>query len=290
MPRSRPASANASASRATAFGSSAVEAQVGRRHDLARVATERRAVLGEHALQARVLRHRAPDEVPVLGDSGRRAQRALLAAPADADRWVRSLDGFGLAVRVGEGEVGAGVVRAFLGQQGDDHIARLVEAVHALLDAEQVDPVRVRLVGVPPGAEPELQPAVRDLVERCRHVGEDGGVAVGHARHEHADAEPARCLGQRREREPTLEARAGAVAEDRLEVVERPPRLEDVDVVGRLPDGEHVVPGRGLRRRLERKAHGGARFLPRTAGAAMILAANRGLSTRRRPCTDDGLE
>ena len=261
MPRSRPASANASASPATAFGSSAVEAQVGRRHDLARVATERGAVLGEHALQARVLRHRPADVVPVLGDAGDRAQRALLAAATDADRRVRTLHGLGLAVRVGEGVVGARVGRAFLRQQGDDDIARLVEAVHAVADAEQVDPVRVRLVGVPPGAEPELQAAVGDLVERRRHVGEDRRVAVRHARHEHADAEAARRLRQRREGEPPLEARAAAVAEDRLEVVERPTRLEDVDVVGRLPDGEHVVPGRGLRRRLERKAHGGARFL-----------------------------
>ncbi len=32
------------------------------------------------------------------------------------------------------------------------------------------------------------------------------------------------------------------VGEDRIEVVEGPAGLEDVDVVGGLPDGEHVVP------------------------------------------------
>ena len=35
--------------------------------------------------------------------------------------------------------------------------------------------------------------------------------------------------------------------EDRVEVVERPRRLEELDLVGRLPDGEHVGPGRVLR-------------------------------------------
>jgi hypothetical protein len=39
-------------------------------------------------------------------------------------------------------------------------------------------------------------------------------------------------------------------------VVEGPARLEQLDVVGRLPHGEHVGPGRILRRGLESEAHG----------------------------------
>jgi ferredoxin len=39
-------------------------------------------------------------------------------------------------------------------------------------------------------------------------------------------------------------------------VVEGPARLEQLDVVGLPPDGEHVVPGGVLRRGLEGEAHG----------------------------------
>jgi hypothetical protein len=160
---------------------------------------------------------------------------------------VRLLDRLGLAVRLLEGVVGALVGRALLGQQSDDDVAGLVEPVHALLDAEQVDAVRVRLVGVPTGAEAQLEATVGDLVERGSHVREHRRVPVRNPGDEHADAEPAGRLGQRRERDPPLQARPAAIAEDRFEVVEGPAGLEHVDLVGRLPDGEHVVPGRGLR-------------------------------------------
>src|SRR5947209_8382648 len=70
-----------------------VQMEVGRRHDLARIATERGAVLGDDTLQPDVLRRRTADVVPVLGHPGDRAEGALLTAAADADRRVRPLDG-----------------------------------------------------------------------------------------------------------------------------------------------------------------------------------------------------
>ena len=53
--------------------------------------------------------------------------------------------------------------------------------------------------------------------------------------------------------------------EDRVEVVEVPRRLEDVDLVGAAPDVEHVLPVRVLRGGLDPEAH----------------AANLGPSTER---------
>ena len=44
---------------------------------------------------------------------------------------------------------------------------------------------------------------------------------------------------------------------DRIEVVERPGRLEQLDLVGGLPDGQHVRPRRVLRGGLQGEAHRG---------------------------------
>ena len=204
-------------------------------------------MLGEHAREPYVLVDGPPDVVPVLGDASDRPERPLLPAAADADRRVGRLDALGLAVGLVEGVVGAGIGRPLLGQERDDDVARLVEAVHAVTDAEEVDPVGVRLVGVPPGAEAQLEAAVRDLIERGGHVGEDRGVPVRHAGHEHPHPQTGRRLGQRREGQPTLEAGPAAIAEDRLEVVEGPAGLEHLDLIGRPPHREHVVPRRRLR-------------------------------------------
>ena len=225
----------------------------------------------EHAAQADELVHRAAEVVPVLGQAGDGAQRALLAAAADADRRVRRLHGLGLAVAAVDGEVLALVAESGLGQQADDHVAGLVEPVHALAHRQQVDAVGVGLVLVPPGAEPQLEPTARHDVDRRGHVGQHRRVAVRRARHHDADPDAGRGLGQRRERGPALEARLRPVAVDRLEVVERPGRLEQLDLVGGPPEGEHVLPGRLLGGGLDGEAHG------------VILAQRRPARGRLRP-------
>src|ERR1019366_9634412 len=67
-------------------GRVALEAQVARQQYLFRVPPEVRAVLMEYVPLVREFLDRAADEVPMLGEAGRSAQRALLAAAADADR------------------------------------------------------------------------------------------------------------------------------------------------------------------------------------------------------------
>src|SRR2546425_912837 len=66
----------------------------------------------------------------------------------------------------------------------------------------------------------------------------------------------ARGRGQRGERARAPEAGARGVGEDRIEVVEGPRRLEQLDLVAGAPDRQHVGPRRVLRVGLEGEAHG----------------------------------
>ena len=68
-----------------------VEPDVRRQHDLFGIAADVGAVRGQHVTLAGELLGRPADEVPVVGIFGRDAQRAFLAATADADRRVRAL-------------------------------------------------------------------------------------------------------------------------------------------------------------------------------------------------------
>ena len=105
-------------------------------------------------------------------------QGALLAAAADADRRVRLLRALRLVARVLELVVLAVEVVDLLGQQTDQHLAGLLEAVEALPDGAEFDAVRAGLLFVPARADAELEPAVGDDVERRSHVGQHGGMAV----------------------------------------------------------------------------------------------------------------
>ena len=190
----------------------------------------------------RELLRRSADEVPVVGVSRRQRQGSLLAAAADADRRVRLLRPLRLVAGVLELVVLAVESRRLLAQQACQHLARFLEAVEALLDRAELDSVGTGFLFVPACADTEFEPAVRDDVQGRSHIRQHGGMAVVDAGDEHADAEPLGGLRQGRQRGPALQARATGVGEDRIEVVERPAGLVDVDVVGGLPDGEHVVP------------------------------------------------
>jgi hypothetical protein len=85
------------------------------------------------------------------------------------------------------------------------------------------------------------------VVQGRSHVGEHRRVTVGDAGDEHPDAQTPRRLRERGRCDPPFEARTRAIAEDRLEVIERPTRLEHLDVVGGLPHGQHVGEGGVLR-------------------------------------------
>ena len=166
--------------------------------------------------------------------------------------------GLGLQTGVLELDVGAVQRGRVVREQADEGLAPLVEGVEALPQGGvEVDPVGVRLLLVPAGADPELEPPARDDVEGGGHLGEHGGVAVGHAGHEDADSQTFRGLGQGGRGDPALQAGAGRIREDRIEVVERPSRLEELDLVGGLPDGQHVRPRGVLRGGLHGEAHCG---------------------------------
>ena len=204
---------------------------------------------------SRELLDRPADEVPVLRVPGGRAQRPALAAAADADGRMGPLHPLGLAAGVGQLVVVAGEGRRLLREEPDQDLAGLLEAVAALLGRPELDAVGAGFLLVPAGADPELEAAVRDDVERGGHVGEHGRVPVVDPRHEHPEAEAPRGLGQRRQRDPPLEAGARRVRPDRVEVVERPARLEHVHVVRLGEDGQHVGPARVLRCSLDGVAH-----------------------------------
>ena len=73
-----------------------------------------------------------------------------------------------------------------------------------------------------PGAETELQAAVGDDVDGGGHIGQHRWMAVHDAGDQHPDAQTSSRLRQRGERHPAVKARSGRVAEDRIEVIERP--------------------------------------------------------------------
>ena len=84
---------------------------------------------------------------------------------------------------------------------------RLVEPVHALADRREVEPEGV-VLGLEPGrTEPKIGAPAGDHVERRGRLREQGGVAVGHAGHERAEADRLRLARQRRQHRPGLEHR-----------------------------------------------------------------------------------
>ena len=210
--------------------------------DLGRVAADVRAVAVQHVTLTGELFGRAADEVPVLGVLRGRAQRALLAAAADADRRVRLLHPLRLAPGVGEPVVLALERRGLLRQQPDEDFAGFLEPVAALLDRTELHAVRARFLFVPAGADADLQPSAGDDVERRGHVRQQRGVSVVDAADQGAQPEPLGRLRQRGERHPAFQAGPGRIGENGIEVVEGPAGFEQLDFVGGLPHGEHAGP------------------------------------------------
>src|SRR5215469_1949366 len=95
-------------------------------HDLLRITPDVQAVPVQHIALARELRGRAADKVPVLREPRGGAQRAALAAAADADRGVRLLHGLGLRARAGELVVPTGEIRRLVREQADDDLTRFL--------------------------------------------------------------------------------------------------------------------------------------------------------------------
>ena len=180
--------------------------------------------------------------VGVLGDG---KQRALFAAAADEDRRVGLLDVRRVVRRLVELVVAALEHRLRLRPELLDHLDGFVEAAEALASGVEGDGEGVVLVGVPGGAEAELEAAVGDVVDGRGLLGEDGGMAVGVAGDEDAEADARGGLGEGGEGGPALHAGAlgaegGAEAGD--EVVHQPEAVEVGVLVEVLPGVEEVGP------------------------------------------------
>src|SRR4029453_19190545 len=106
------------------------------------------------------------DEVPVVGIAGGERQGALLAAATDADRRMRFLRALRLFAGVLELVVLAVERRGVVAQQTGEHLTRFLEAIEALLDRAEFDSVRTGFLFVPARSDAELEPAVRDDVQR----------------------------------------------------------------------------------------------------------------------------
>src|SRR5690625_3441243 len=168
--------------------------------DLGRVASDVRAVSGEHlvlAAEGLDVRPRVPD-VAVLGDV---AQRLALPAPADEHRDVpggRRVEGRPPAADAGQ---------------------RLRQVTQAGAGGAELVPVLAVVALVPACADAEDQSSAADVVDRAGHVGEQVGVAVAVAGDQRADLHPAGLLGPGAEHGPALEVLAVGVAAEREEVV-----------------------------------------------------------------------
>src|ERR1022692_4092599 len=236
-------------------GGIAVEADMTRQRDLCWVPPQIRAMLVQHGTLAVELRRRPSDEVPVLGKAGRSAERAPLAAAADADRRMRPLERLGATPSVGKLVEAARERGCLLSQEADDDLACFLEPVATFLRSAEREAVGAGLFLVPAGSDADFEASAGDEVERGRHVGEYRRVTVVDAGHEHPEPQPARRLGQCGEGDPAFQAWTGRVGEDRVEVVEGPCGLEQLDLVGCTPDVEHGRPGRVLGRGLNSEAH-----------------------------------
>src|SRR5215472_16697644 len=223
--------------------------------DLFRITADVLAVRVQHITLARELFWATADKVPVLREPRGGAQRAPFPAAADAHRRVRLLPRLWLTARAGELVVPAGEVRGLPRQQAHDDLTRFLEPVAALGWGAQLDAVGPGFLLVPSGADAQFEPAAGNDVEGRGHVGQDRWMTVVNAGDQRPQPEPLRRLRERGERHPSLQARARRVGQDRVEVVERPARLEDLDAVGLPPDGEHAGPGGVLRGSLEGEAH-----------------------------------
>ena len=132
-------------------------------------------------------------------------QRATLAGAADVDRRVRLLEGSGETGGGVELEVASREGRRCLGEEQLQDLERLVEAfgTHALgwkLDAE------LRVLGrVRAAPDPEVEAPAARVVERDRHLRQQGRVAEAVGEHEMTQPD---ALGARRQggrRRPRLE-------------------------------------------------------------------------------------
>ena len=198
----------------------------------------------------------ASREVPLVCPLGGDAEGPLLPGPANDDRRTGPLHRFGLTAGAPECMEGTLEIGHLVGEERVEDGTGLFEAIEALLPGGKGYVVGPVLILDPTRAESDLEAAVRGNIERGRHVGEHGGVPVGVAGDQHPEPDPVHDSAERRQHRPSFEHRAGAVTEDGVEMVERPPGVERLDPVGLTPEVDDRTPLTVLGSCLEGKPHG----------------------------------
>ena len=160
----------------------------------------------------RVVR-RAAAQVGVDADDvglARREGQHLATAATDDDRRVGALRRLGLPVEISDPVVLAGERERPVGHQPLQHRDRLCEPRDPHPGWVEPETALLVVVGHPPRADAELEPPVRQQVDRRRLVGQHHRVLVVVAEDERADAQ---VLGHRGDRRDAGDRREGMVDE-----------------------------------------------------------------------------
>jgi hypothetical protein len=129
--------------------------------------------------------------------------RSILGLPVPTRIGNRDCTGFGDVVEVAV-ERGA-----FLVEERSHDLDGLLEPTHAHTGLLQLDAVGGVFVDLPPGTDAEHHPAVRDVVDRCRAIGEHRRVVHRGGRDEWSELDPIGDRGDRGQHRPALVDIAG---------------------------------------------------------------------------------
>ena len=165
-------------------------------------------------------------EVEPVGVPGRQAHHAGPGSP-DPDGRTRPLGRLGRADRVVDAVVLAVEGRAIVLPEALRDLDALAELIHAIAGRREVVPVGSVLIFLPPGADPEFEPAAGDVVDARRHLRLERGVAVLDGGDEDTESDRGRVPRESGEERPRLEAVAiGRPTGTAEEMVAYPERRE----------------------------------------------------------------
>ena len=205
---------------------------------------------------------RREGEVELVGVGGGKAWRARCPVPAHDEGWVRSLGRLGQGGTVLEVEVVAVEAELLVvgrpPQTGEDGEG-LLQALEALAQGRELEAVGGVLGVVPAGAQAELDPAARHVVDLGHLDGEQAGWAEGGAGDEGAQPDALGLTGDGTQGQPGVGRPGQTVAAHGEEVVRAEEGVEACGF-GRLGHAEEGPVGRTLLGFDEdAKQHGGQR-------------------------------
>ena len=175
--------------------------------------------------------------VPAVGVFGHNLEPLALGHGPDRNGRVGLLNGFGITVGLGDGVVFARIRGSVFGKHflhDDDAFSHLVRS-----DAAGRKRVAVGLILLihPAGPQTDFHPAFADVVQAGRHLSQKGGVAIGIAQHQPADAERGGDHGHGRHDRPALQE-IGLGHPARPHVIGKPDGVETGLLAGQGPFSE----------------------------------------------------